>query len=97
MNESTATFEARFVELTEKKEAMKEQMKAISEELEAVMMSLGMGHAFQAENGLVYKIIEPMGTITYFKKIDYVRTKKEGEVKGSLAKTEAKALGFNVG
>ena len=97
MTDSTKTFESRLVELTEKKEALKEQMKTVSEELEAVMMSLGMGHAFQAENGLVYKIVEPMGAFTYFKKIDYVRTKKENEVKGSLAKTEAKALGFNVG
>lgn len=97
MSDTIKFLESRLVELSEKKESLKEQTKKISEELDNLMILLGTNHSFQAENGLVYKIIEPMGTFTYFKKIDYVRTKKEGELKGSLAKTEAKALGFNVG
>lgn len=96
MNNDKLALELKLVELAMKKEAMKEEIKLVSDELETTMKELGIGHAFQAENGLVFKVVEPMGAFTYFKKIDYVRTKKVDEAKGSLAKTEAKALGFNV-
>lgn len=88
--------EKKLVELAEKKEALKNQLKELEPELEKTMTALGYNHAFQASNGLVYKITKPSGTYISFKEIDYVRTKKATETKGSLSKTEAKELGFTV-
>lgn len=84
------------VELTEKKEALKAQLKELEPQLERTMKELGYGHAFQASNGIVYKITKPTGTFISFKEIDYSRTRKAGEAKGSLSKTEAKEMGFTV-
>lgn len=89
--------ENRIIALAEKKEALKEEQKAVSEELEALMTKVGYGHAFQDNiTGLVYKIVKPNGAFTYYKDIDYVRTKKPEERAGTLSKTEAKTLGFDV-
>lgn len=92
----TSLLEEKFIELAEKKELLKKQLKDLEPELEQTMQLLGLEHSFQGTNGLVYKITKPNGTFISFKQIDYVRTKKEGEAKGSLSKSEAKELGFKV-
>ena len=60
---------------------------------------LGPGHAFQAEDGVVFKLVKPSGTFTRFRDIDVVRTRRGylGETKTGISKKEAEALGFNLG
>lgn len=85
----------KFLEISKRIEVLKEEMKALSPTLEQLMLEIGEGKMFQdPETGLVYKIEVPTGTYIEFKKINYVRTKKAGETKGSLAKSEAEAAGF---
>jgi hypothetical protein len=82
------------VRLVEYKEALKAQMKDTDVQLEAVLKTLGLNYSFQAPDGVVYKVTKPTGTYISFKEIDYARTRKVGEAKGSLSKTEAKELGY---
>jgi hypothetical protein len=84
------------VRLVEYKEALKAQLKDNEVQLESVLKALGLNYSFQAPDGIVYKITKPTGTFISFKEIDYARTKKVGEAKGSLSKTEAKELGYTV-
>jgi len=84
------------VRLVEYKEALKAQMKDTDVQLESVLKTLGLDYSFQAPDGIVYKITKPTGTYISFKEIDYARTKKVGEAKGSLSKAEAKELGYTV-
>jgi hypothetical protein len=85
------------VNLAEEKELLKAQLKEIDSKLEQALMSLGVGEVFQANDGTVFKVQEPTGTFISFKKIDYVRTRKEGEKGGNyLSKKEAEELGFKV-
>jgi hypothetical protein len=96
-NMSVNALREKMVDLAEKKEALKNQMKLVSEELNNILGMLGVGESFQdAKTGIVYKVTKPTGTYVEFKQIDYVRTRKQGEAKGSLSKTEAKSLGFEV-
>ena len=91
MNET----QQKFLDLTEKFEALKEQYKAVREELNTVMGNLGIGTFIQhPTTGIVYKVVEPTGTYVEFKKIEYVRTAKLDEAKGSLSQKEAKEAGF---
>lgn len=91
--DNTSTKEV-FVELASKKETLVKELKALNEELEKIMLSLGEGTMFQSKEGLVYKIEVPTGTFVSYKKIDYVRTKREDESKGSLSAKEAEEAGF---
>ena len=45
----------------------------------------------------VYKITKPEGKFVHFETWGYDRTKREGEVRGSLSVKEAKERGFDVG
>lgn len=87
----------RLVELADQKEAIVEQLKKIDAELAVEATALGVNEIFQnPETGVVYKTIVPAGTYVTFKEIDYVRTRKEGETRGSLSMKEAEAAGFSV-
>lgn len=87
----------KFLEISKRYEALKEEMKALAPTLEELMIEIGQGVMFQdPESMLVYKIEVPTGTYIQFKKIDYVRTKKAGETKGSLSKSDAEAAGFTL-
>lgn len=86
----------KMVELANKKEALKVQMSEVNVELQQTLLALGEGAYFQSKEGLVYKVVKPTGKYMYFDVIDYVRTKKQEESKGSLSKSEAKSLGFEV-
>jgi hypothetical protein len=88
----------KLVRLVGEKEALKEKMKALEEEMEGCLKTLGVGHAFQDPRTFaVYKVEVPKGAFTYYKHIDYKRTNLAGE-KGStnntLAKGEAKDMGY---
>jgi hypothetical protein len=88
----------RFLEISKRYETLKDSLKEVQEELQKLMTVLGEGAHFQdPETELVYKIQKPTGTYISFKPIDYIRTKKVGEDKGSLAKTEAEKMGYKLG
>jgi hypothetical protein len=78
---------------------LEEQIDALNktrEELTQTMTELQIGTYIQDPDTLaVYKIVEPNGTFTYYRKIDYKRTALEGEKGGNpLSKKEALEVGF---
>jgi hypothetical protein len=86
----------KFVELSKKMENLKNELKELSSEVEAVLISIGVGKTFQdPEDGVVFEVTIPTGTYVNFKKIDYERTKRVGESRGTLSMARAKELGFN--
>ena len=88
---------SRFLELAERIEQLQEERLKLQEELDLEMAKLGIGTYHQdTVSGLVFKIVKPKGTYTYFKDIDYVRTAKESERQGSLSKKEATEAGFTI-
>lgn len=78
----------------------KARINAFYEELDKVTAEvekeIGIGGYFQAEDGIVYKIVKPAGRFVTFKDIDFVRTKREDERAGTLSVKEAKEAGFNI-
>lgn len=87
----------KFLEISKRYETLKEEMAALKPTLQELMLEMGSGTHFQDhDTGLVYKIIIPTGTFISFDPISYVRTKKVGETKGSLAKAEAIELGYDI-
>lgn len=86
--------QAKAYDLILKKEELKAQMKEVNLALDVVLTELGEGNAFQAYDGTVVKVTVPTGTFIEFKRIDFVRTRREGEAKGSLSKKEAEEMGF---
>jgi len=72
----------------------KPEVEAYYEELEkavaAVAAEVGVDGYFKAEDGTVYKIVKPTGRFVMFKDLDFHRTKREGEERGSLSMVEAK-------
>lgn len=87
----------KFLELSKQYEALKEQMKEVKPQMQELMKEIGVGEMFQdPETKVVYRIDVPKGTYISFDPINYVRTKKETEKKGSLAKKEATSAGFDL-
>ena len=87
----------KFLEIAKRYEVLKEEMKALKPTLQDLMTEIGVGTMFQdPETMLVYKIEVPTGTFISFDPINYVRTKKTGETKGSLSKSDAEAAGFTL-
>mgnify|MGYP001557962652 CR=1 FL=1 len=85
----------KFLEISKKYEALKEEMKGLKPLLQELMTEIKVGTFFQdPETMLVYKIVIPTGTFISFDPISYDRTKKEIETKGSLSKKDAEAAGF---
>ena len=85
----------KFLRLVKELEALKEQTVNISSELEAVMKDLGVGYTLQdPTDQLVYKVSKPKGKFVYYADVEYLRTAKPGEDRGSLSQKEAKAAGF---
>ena len=87
----------KFLELSKRYEALKEEMKTLKPTLQELMTEIGIGTMFQdSDTMLVYKIVVPTGTYISFDTISYDRTKKETEAKGSLSKKDAEAAGFTL-
>ena len=86
----------KFLELANKKEELITQLKEINPLLEELMLEIGIGRYFQSNEDLVYKIQEPKGSYVSFTKIEYIRTKRGDEKKGSLSKKEAEEHGFKL-
>jgi len=87
----------KFIELTKQLETLKEKRKEISSELENLANEIGVNSSFQdPTDNTVFEIVIPDGKYMYFDKIDYVRTRREGERSGSLSLKRAKELGYNL-
>ena len=87
----------KFIELTKQLETLKEKRKEISSELENLANEIGVNSSFQdPTDNTVFEIVIPDGKYMYFDKIDYVRTRRDGERSGSLSLKRAKELGYNL-
>ena len=64
--------------------------------LGAVAGEVGMDGYFQDDEQVVYKITCPTGRWVKFDTVSYLRTKRNGEDKGTLSAKEAKEAGFEV-
>lgn len=86
-----------FIELSKQTEVLKQQLSEKSTLMEELLLQIGTGSVFQdPEDKTVFEVVEPKGTFVSFKKISYDRTKREGEIKGSLSVKRAKELGFDI-
>lgn len=86
-----------FIDLVNEYETLKERLKDSRSKLDALALEIGEGTYLQdPSSGVVLKICVPSGTFIEYKRIDYVRTRKAGEDRGSLSLKEAKAAGFEV-
>ena len=87
----------RFVQLEKKKETVKLYFQELKEATDALAQELGIGGTFQdLEDGTVFQVVEPDGKFVTFEKISYIRTKREGEKRGTLSIVKAREAGFNV-
>lgn len=87
----------KFIEVSKRLEELKEQRKEIGSQLEELANVIGVGSSFQdPEDKTVFEIVVPDGKYMYFDKIDYVRTRREGERSGSLSLKRAKELGYEL-
>lgn len=83
----------RFVELEKQRKVFLEGFDAA---LQAVAEEVGVDGYFQDGDRVVYKITVPTGRYVKFDTVSYVRTKRNGEEKGSLSIKEAKEAGYDV-
>jgi hypothetical protein len=81
--------QARLVELDLRKPEIKAYYEELEQVIAAVAAEIGLGGYFESADGTVYKIIKPEGTFVSFKALDFVRTRRAGELRGSLSQTEA--------
>lgn len=83
-------------ELSYVKDSLKKKYEEVNELEEELCNKLGIGTAFQDDEGTVYKIVVPEGTFVSFKKVSFNRTRRGDEKAGSLSLTAAKEMGFTV-
>lgn len=83
--------QALLVALDLRKREVQEYYENLEEAVRAVAKEVGVGGYFQASDGTVYKIVEPEGRFVQFKTLDFVRTKREGEERGTLSMKEAQS------
>lgn len=86
----------KFVALELRKPEIQKWHEEMQEALAEVEKEIGDGGYFQDANGVVYKILHPEGKFVYFEKYGYVRTKRDGESRGTLSVKEAREQGFKV-
>jgi hypothetical protein len=86
----------RFIELERKKSEVKKFFDELKSATEELAKEIGIGGFFQDDEGIVYSIVEPEGRYVNYEKVSYVRTKRPGEVRGTLSVKEAEAKGFTV-
>ena len=94
MDSNLTPKQLRFVELERQKVSYKKFLAELEEATKDVAEEVGIRGHFVDSQGVVYQIVIPNGEFQYFKHIGYVRTKREGEAKGSLSKTAAEELGY---
>lgn len=82
-----------FIELERKKEEVKKYFDDLNTALEAVAKEIGIGTYFKdPTDGTVFQITIPEGRFVYYEKYGYIRTKREGETRGTLAAKTAKEV-----
>ena len=87
----------RFIELERKKEEVKRYFEELSEATKAVVAEIGVDTFFQdPTDNTVFQIVEPEGRYVNYERYSYVRTKREGEARGSLSVKKAEEAGFTV-
>lgn len=87
----------RFIELERKKEEVKKYFEELSAATEAVVQEIGVDTFFQdPTDGTVYQMVVPEGRFVAFDKYSYIRTKREGETRGSLSVKKAEEAGFDI-
>ena len=86
----------RLFELDLKKAEINKYYEELDQALADVVKEIGINGAFQADDGVVYKVTKPKGRYVTFKDLDYDRTKRPGEDRGTLSVKEAESMGFKV-
>lgn len=85
-----------FIALEMQKPSIQKWHEDMQMALEAVEKEVGIDGYFQDANGTVYKVTRPEGKFVFFEKFGYLRTRRDGETRGSLSVKEAKEHGFRV-
>ena len=86
----------RLFDLDLKKAEIDRYYEELEEAIKAVEAENGLGSMFQGPDKVVFKIVKPAGTFITYKDLNYVRTKRPDESRGSLAAKEAEAAGFKL-
>ena len=84
----------RFIELERQKAGHKQFFDDLRNATKELLQEQGFDTYFQDDEGVVYKITPVEGRFTYDQIFDVKRTRREGEVKGSLSMKEAQEAGF---
>jgi hypothetical protein len=87
--------QVRLVELDLRKKEIEQYYEDLEKTLADVVAEVGLNGYFEAPDGTVYKIVKPQGRFVLFKDLDFLRTKREGEERGSLSMKEAQAAKAN--
>lgn len=86
----------RFVELERRKDEIKKYYEDLSSAVNDLIQENGVDCYFMDEQGIVYGIVEAEGKWIPYEKYTYVRTKRDGEARGSLSLKEAQERGFQI-
>ena len=86
-----------FIDLERKKEEVKEYYESLNKATEAVVAEIGVGTYFQdPTDGTVYQVVVPEGRFVTYEKYGFIRTKRDGETRGSLSVKKAEEIGLKV-
>ena len=89
--------QTKFLDLVKTYEDLQNRLSEVRGQLEEAMKNLGVGTMLQdPSTGIVYQVVKPNGTFIYYRDLEYIRTKKEGERAGSLSVKKAEEAGFIV-
>jgi hypothetical protein len=84
----------KYVELEKIKYEFKDRLEELKIVTQALAENMGIGGHFADEEGTVYQIEKAKGTYVYFQEFEVLRTRREGEKKGTLSMFKAKELGY---
>ena len=96
INAFVEPFRAAVIEADRKKAEAKKIYDELKEANKNLLEVTGFGYMFQDTEGVVYEVSEPEYKTIYFEKVDILRTRREGEKKGSLSMEKARQCGFIV-
>lgn len=85
----------RLIELDQRKPEINAFSEELTKTLEEAAALVGVGGYFEASDGTVFKLTAPKGRYVYNQLLGYDRTKREGEIKGTLAMKEAQEARAN--
>jgi hypothetical protein len=84
----------KFVQLEKKKEEVKKYFEELATAIEEVKNEIGLNGMFQDGDGTVYQVVKPAGRFVDYNDLECLRTRRLGEVKGSLSLKKAREAGF---